>query len=208
MSLFGKKKKEGMKTWEESPDFSGIPKLPSLPRIEDYSNQSTYSQDLTHLPSIPSNSFGEKFSQSAVKEAFSVKKEGDEGLYADELPEIPSMEDQMMREPSVIPRLPYPRIESRAPLTREVESFNSTIKSPAVKGKKSEPVFIRIDKFEESLNVFEEAKQKISEIERMLEDIKELKETEEKELSNWEREMQHIKTQIERVDRDIFSKIE
>ena len=42
----------------------------------------------------------------------------------------------------------------------------------------------------------------------MLRDIKTIKEEEEKELEGWEKEIQTIKEQIEKVDKDIFSKIE
>ena len=95
----------------------------------------------------------------------------------------------------------------RKPLTKEIGR-----KIPAEprekKTVKAEPVFIRIDKFEEGLQVFEKAKEKISEMEKMLRDIKRIREEEEKELDFWENEIQKIKEQIEKVDRDIFSKIE
>ena len=74
--------------------------------------------------------------------------------------------------------------------------------------KKSGQVFIKIDKFEESLKIFELTKNKISEMEKLLEDIKELKEKEEKELDYWMAEIQTIKNQTEKVERDIFSKLE
>ena len=45
-------------------------------------------------------------------------------------------------------------------------------------------------------------------MEKLLEDIKELKEKEEKELSYWMAEIQTIKNQTEKVERDIFSKLE
>jgi len=73
---------------------------------------------------------------------------------------------------------------------------------------KSGQVFVKIDKFEESLKIFELTKNKIVEMEKMLEDIKELKEKEEKELDYWMAEIQTIKNQTEQVERDIFSKLE
>ena len=76
------------------------------------------------------------------------------------------------------------------------------------KVKKSGQVFVKIDKFEESLKIFELTKNKIVEMEKMLEDIKELKEKEEKELDYWMAEIQTIKNQTEKVERDIFSKLE
>ena len=42
----------------------------------------------------------------------------------------------------------------------------------------------------------------------MLKNVKKLKEEEEKELSDWEVDIQTTKEQIERVDKELFSKIE
>jgi len=42
----------------------------------------------------------------------------------------------------------------------------------------------------------------------MLRNIKHIKENEEKELKSWEEEIDTIKQQIEKVDKNIFSKIE
>ena len=88
----------------------------------------------------------------------------------------------------------------KKPFTEEMDSFKP------VKGI-TEPVFIRIDKFEEALKIFTDAKIKLSSVERILEDIKRVKEKEEKELLAWEDEMKTLKSQIEKIDRDIFSKI-
>ena len=71
-----------------------------------------------------------------------------------------------------------------------------------------EPIFIRLDKFEESLRILKETKEKVAEIEKMLEDIKKIREEESKELEFWEKEMQAIKSRFEKIDNDLFSKIE
>jgi len=92
------------------------------------------------------------------------------------------------------------------PLTREIGNFSSPLHKE--KYSKTEPIFIRIDKFEEGLKVFEKTKEKVIEIEKTLRDINKIKEAEEKELENWEEEIRDIKTHIEKVDQDIFSKIE
>ncbi|MCK5605767.1 hypothetical protein KAR91_27980, partial [Candidatus Pacearchaeota archaeon] len=72
----------------------------------------------------------------------------------------------------------------------------------------NEPVFIRIDKFEEALKIFRQTKEKAEEIEKMLYDIKKIKEEEDKELNFWENEAQAIKEQIEKIDSKLFSKLE
>ena len=69
-------------------------------------------------------------------------------------------------------------------------------------------MFIRVDKYEKALEVFEKSKKKVIEIEKMLKDVRALKEKEQKELEEWENEIQATKAQIERVDKELFSKIE
>jgi len=49
---------------------------------------------------------------------------------------------------------------------------------------------------------------KITEIEKMFRDIKEIKEKEERELEFWKEEIRNIKEKIERVDKNIFSKLD
>ncbi len=90
----------------------------------------------------------------------------------------------------------------------EEPKFNYKPDARNFKSKKKEPVFIRIDKFEESMKAFEKAKKEILEIERMLKDIMKTKEEEEKQLDSWSKDILKIKEQIDNVDRDIFSKLE
>lgn len=183
MGLFNKKKKEKKRVEIESlPD---LPRLPEFPKLDDEEPIK-----LHQLPSFPSNSFGTKFSQDTIKEAVAGKKEGFEAD-ADEF--LDEDEIRMMQEPL------------KKPLTEEVgdrisERFER-------KRSVAEPVFIRIDRFEEALKVFGQTKRKISEIERILEDIKRIKEKEDKELQSWENEVRSMRGQIEKIDRDIFSKI-
>jgi len=178
MGLFSKKKKK-----KEDISMSKLPKLPELPdlpRIEE--------ERLPQLPSFPSNQVGERFSQNAIKEAVTGREEVTED--ADE-----SVGTRMMQSPPI-------------PYSRDIEETPSEFKEAAKLVKKAEPVFIRIDKFEKILEVFEKEKKKVMDIEKMLKDIKKLKEKEDEELSKWEMEIQTTKEQIERVDKELFSKIE
>jgi len=169
------------------PEIPKLPDLPELPKLGDVEDR----DKLPQLPSFPASNLGEKFSQSAIKEAVTGKKEVMED--ADDFEE-----DQMMPIP--------PKIE--APRTRDIEDVPHGFKEAAKAVRKAEPVFVRIDKFEQSLKVFEKAKSKVMDIEKMLKDIKKLKEKEEEELNNWEKEIQTTKEQIERVDKELFSKIQ
>lgn len=192
MGLFKKKpKKEEIK--KRKPEPGKLPELPKLPEFPDF--ETDEKKELSKLPRFPNDSLGEKFSQNTIKEAVTGKKEEN-----DEVPEADEFvlrEEQMMRRPlgqSV-----------REPST---EPISATFREAAKKVKEIEPIFIRLDKFEESLHAFDKAKEQIKEIEKMLRNIKSLKEEEEKELHLWEREVQTTKQQIEKIDQDIFSKVE
>jgi len=146
-------------------------------------------ETLGKLPSIPISSLGEKFSQNLIKDAVNGKKEDKEVLDADEFENLEDEEEQMMQKP--------------------LKTFPSQIQSPMTNNtKRADTVFIRIDKFEESLNIFKGSQKKISEIEEILTEVKKVKEKEEREITDWENEIQNIKKQFEKIDRNIFSKIE
>lgn len=196
MGLF-KKEKAGEKREVKGgpPQLPELPKLPELTGTEEerglYSQSVNQppSQPINQLPKFPDNSLGEKFSQNTIKEAVAGEKEGDEGFDANDF----AGQMQMMQKPQ------------KSQFSREI---SLEPKEPETKHKKTDPVFIRLDKFEESMNLFKKAKKQLSEIETMLNNIRKLKNEEEKELELWEKEMQSVKTQIEKVDNDIFSKIE
>lgn len=189
MGLFKKKGPE--KSYSENQQ--GLPELPPIP---DYPN-------LSELPSLGDerdylnkNSFDNKFSQSAIKNAVigaPGEKEGRD-FSADES----NINWMMPRSPRVF--------------TKEIESSTKMPEmSPQTNFPRQtsiQPVFIRLDKFEESLHTFRKTKTQVTEIEKMLREIKRMKEEEEKELQYWEEQIQAIKNQIERVDKDIFSKVE
>ena len=188
MSLFGKNKK-GESIQNAKTEASSLPSLPELPELPELPSLDEEDKTIHQLPSFPSNSFGERFSRNAIKEAVSGKNEEFQG---------------------------YEKM--RKPLTREIPSdFRAPQKSmarvvpeefrEAATRVREEPIFIRIDKFEESLKTFEKIKDKIMEMDKMLRDTKNIKEEEEKELNSWEEEVQKIKGQIEKINRDIFSKV-
>jgi len=183
MGLFNKKKK----VKKEIPLLPDLPKLPELPKPDDEEKQ------IHKLPSLPPNSLGTKFSHDTIKDA--VAGEEEDELPADDFLDKDKM--RMMQEPA------------RKPLTEEIGEGMSPLKRLESEREKNiiEPLFIRIDRFEEALGIFNETKKKISEIDGVLGDIKKVKEKEENELKIWENEIASMKEQIEKVDKDIFSKI-
>jgi hypothetical protein len=211
MGLFSKKEKkeEKKEQYMKLPELPRLPELPSLENTDNFSksNSSMTRESLPQLPSFPNNSFGEKFSQNSIKEAVAGRKEVESEVDADDfvLPSLPEV--HMMQEPLKPMR------------TREVEEYQDEAeikhefrRTPSrieyTPSKREEPVFIRIDKFEESLKVFEETKMQIEEIEKMIKETKELKDKEDEELIHWETNIQLIKQKVEKVDKDLFSKIE
>ena len=192
MGWFGKKDKK--KKLENVPSLPEMPRLPELPKIGDDLD------DLPQLPSYPSNSLGEKFSHRIIKDVISGGKAGDEEVFkADE--SFPKNTEKMMRKPPMT--LAREISEEDTEILPKVKSQNSV----KIRTKETEPVFVRMDKFEESLEIFEKSKKKISEIEKYLVEIKRVREKEETELQEWENEIQTIKKQFEKIDNNLFSKI-
>jgi len=193
---------------DNNDEESSLPELPKILTIPKKVKEPQGTEKLPQLPSFPSNSFGDKFSQNAIKHAVSGEREVEED---EEEPEDVS---------NLLPRLPkrdlppseeiIGGIKIKRPLIQEIDA--PEIKERTIKQghrlKQIEPVFIRVDKFEEAMNLFLKAKKEISEIEHLLGETKKLKEKEEQELINWESEIKNIKQQIEKIDEDIFSKIE
>ncbi len=187
MGLFNKKK--GVKK-----EPSLLPNLPKLPELPELPKQDDEEKQIPRLPSFPSNSLGTKFSRTTIKEAVAGEKEDE--LPTDDFSDKDEM--RMMQGPA------------RKPLTEEIgKEMPSRLKKLESGREESitEPIFIRIDRFEEALKIFNEMKKKISEIERVLGDIGKVKEKEDNELKIWEDEIRSMKEQIEKVDKDIFSKI-
>ncbi|MEK6906283.1 MAG: hypothetical protein AABW81_01540 [Nanoarchaeota archaeon] len=186
--------------------------LPELPRLPDFPNPPEMEDDnftpkIHQLPSFPANSIGEKFSQNTIKEAVTGKKEVEEVLRTDDFADI-DKNIRMMEEPQEASNrgeLPFIRKENKHIMSKKApDEFKEAIQ----KIKNIQPVFIRIDKFEEGLNNLEKTRVQISEIEKMLKDIQKIKEEEEQELTLWENEINSAKEKIEKIERDIFSKIE
>lgn len=217
MGWFNKKEEKKMEMPKNS--LPELPKLPDLPPLN--KNKEMHNQ----LPKIPNNSFGESFSHSSIKEAVTREsknnlpegRKGEKGFGANDFA-TPKKSPQMMPKPKPLAR------EFNVPRTEEIEddetdfdfepetnfvedeTFESDEKeySPM----KKEPVFVRIDKFEDALKTFDKTKKEIAEIEKVLSDITDVRSDEEKELESWKNSLIKIKEQIDKVDSDIFSKVE
>ncbi len=200
MGWFSKKeeKKKGV-----APSNSNLPNLPRLPDL-DFPKESP-TKDISQLPSFPNNFTGEKFSRNTIKEAVGGKEENEEDdMFPQETPEPKPI---FHKPPTLLPRPQqnnfHKELEVKKPLIRK--SLHSQKQSSK---EKQEPLFVRIDKFEESLDNLEEVKKQIVEIEKLLVETKELKEKEGAELDEWQNEIKSVKEKVEKIDTEIFSKMD
>ena len=184
------------------PELPELPELPPLPEIGQKQNfpktqelDEKKFQEIHQLPSIPNNSFGNKFSQNTIKEAISGGDRGEREEIADDFEE-----ENFMEMPKEIQKMPKP-------LNKSIKQFEEEPRTQIDFKKEPGPVFIRLDKFEESQELFDQTREQISEIEKLLKNVKEIKTKEEETLQMWERDLQKIKDKIEKVNQDLFSKI-
>ena len=204
MGLFSKKevRKDSARPVSELPR---LPNLPDFPEI-DYDSQS-----ISRLPSFPSSSLGTKFSQDTIKDAISGEEEDDEFPQLEDFPEDLEAPQKPMKRPFPMDfRKGLDKREiASLPKKSQFKEFQEVDSNDEFRKERNfvEPVFIRIDKFEEALKIFNDTRKKLSEVEETLKDIRRVKEKEEEELQFWESEIKNLKGKIEKVDKDIFSKI-
>lgn len=71
-----------------------------------------------------------------------------------------------------------------------------------------EPIFVKIEKFEDALANFEEIKKRMHESFELLDKIKRTRGKEEEEIDAWEKEIEEIKSKILDIDKKLFSRVE
>ncbi len=209
MAWFGKKqeKKELLPNLPES----NLNELPRLHEFKDNLSPITLQneQKENQLPPLPNTNTNNEFNQQAIKQA----------VTSNEMQKS-NFTPMIHEEPLPPPNLPPPELKSEPiraeptqmieenyiPKTIELTHKTQGFAKPSTK--KIEPVYIRLDKFETTVQTFEEIKNKITEIEKLLVKTKDIKEREEKELEEWEREIEIIKSRIDSIDKNIFNKLD
>ncbi|MCK5449991.1 hypothetical protein KAI32_03940 [Candidatus Pacearchaeota archaeon] len=73
--------------------------------------------------------------------------------------------------------------------------------------KKTEPIFVRIDKFQLAQKNLEQIKERVKEIESILGKIKDIKSREEAELNGWTEDVEKIKSQLSEIDSSVFDQL-
>ncbi|MFA7707506.1 MAG: hypothetical protein WCX73_01005 [Candidatus Pacearchaeota archaeon] len=196
MSWFKKKEKQI--------ENEEMPELPELPSPDEFS-----------LPELPKSN--NSFLAKLQKPGFNAES------YNSQLPELPELKKENNFHPTVIrqekinpnqamQRSQFEKIENKQrqeaiQMNKPIE-IEETISRPNKSSRGTEPVYVRLDKFETSLQSIEEIKKKISEVEEILRKTKEIKQKEEQELELWEKEINIIKSRIDSIDKTIFNKFD
>ena len=217
---------------EKVPEIPPAPQLPSIPEPPiSQTSEKKEMLDLPELPSFPANKRNETLNNEIVKSAVSDAPEDNEvvvdmpsedGFHNEEsdhesnLPALPSLP-----LPSSIPRLPpkiLPPTQSSAPIRRipnlpqQFQERRTLELSPSIKNqtpitKQLEPVFVRIDKFQEAQKDFSKIQKDVQEIESTLRKVKDIKADEEAQLSAWTQDLEKIKSRLSEIDNNIFNKL-
>jgi len=200
--MFGhkKEKKEGI----------GLPDLP-LPQLnnlqfsksnpidvsstKDDSDNETQERPHT-LPTFPSAPNNESFNHSAIKDAVNSSYP----------PESPDTESMIKTPPQMKTRVR--EMDEWQPESHMQRTFTPPpVERPAPKRESTEPIFVRIDKFESARNSLDSIEESIKEIEKMIGNVREIKKQEEDEIMAWEKDIEQIKARLSNINENIFGKI-
>lgn len=219
------------------PQLPRLPDLPELPEINEPKLEEPIHQLPSFPTNAIGDRFTRETIKEVVNpprktsndyDSFAWGKKGEKVFDADDFSQISTKERMMQSKPEFKPQMKQQEFKQKnweTPRVKEISTREISQIKPMHKEseeheiekehyeqtssiRKNEPVFIRIDKFEASLKIFEKVKKQITEIEKSLKDIEDIKLEEEKQLATWKSEIIKIKEQIEKVDRDIFSNIQ
>ncbi len=220
---------------EKVPEIPPAPQLPSIP--EPPISQTPEKKEMPELPELPTFPVGKKnesLNNEIVKSAVSDAPEDNEvvvdmpsedGVHNNtELPIPPVPTPTTSATLPAIPQLPpkttpqLPPTQSSTPVPPIQSSIHQTpekrtlelspsIQHPTSKTKQIEPVFVRIDKFQEAQKDFDKIQKDVQEIESTLRKVKDIKADEEEQLSSWTKDLEKIKSRLSEIDINIFNKL-
>jgi len=197
MSWFSNKKENTKTTLPELPDFQDSPESTNkILMQEGYSEQEIV--PLTNIETSPLPPLPNFQNQEQIKPA--IQKQNNQEMQISNFAPLPQLNDYEKTPVKPVILSPItPRIQPPEKLNQE-QSYKSS-------SKKTEPIYIKLDKFETTVQTFEEIKDKIGEIEKLLVKTKEIKAEEEKELEEWEKEIHIIKSRLDSIDKTVFKDI-
>ena len=118
--------------------------------------------------------------------------------------QVPSHDEEMtiskfppkMPEPQAEPEIPTPKFSTPMPPAKKVLTKSS-----------SEPVFVKISKFQTASRDLEAVKTSLAEVESTLKEFKQVKLKEDKEVELWTQQIEAVKEKLSSIDSLIFNKI-
>lgn len=227
---FAKKKEESSLNQQNNPlpDLPDLPEVPqnppntfTIPAEKDFSPSKNKPVTLPALPAFPNSSTANRVSRDAIKSALApsppptppVLQTVSPKPYTQEIEEDmtkfiePSghfriessdsdreSDDSRQKEAEEEVSIPLP--EPRIPI-RKVERVSST-----------QPIFIRLDKFQNSAKNIHEIKRNVSEVESYLASIKEVRDKEGREILEWEHLISETKSKLENIEKTLFSTLD
>jgi hypothetical protein len=176
-----------------------IPKAPSIPDLPELENK----KELPELPSFPNNTLNEGFNREIVKSAVN-----DDSSYSNSS-EVEVNVEELPREfklDALPPQNQFPpRMQSS--IMNDLMSSQPLRQSPKKEEDSNKPIFVRIDRFNESKKEFEDIKKTVKEIENTLRKLKENKSKEDTEIMNWTINLEDVKAKLAEIDSNIFNKL-
>ena len=222
---------------ESVPEIPPALKLPELPKnLQNQQNNvnSNQTEERTAhlLPELSKTSLGENLNHEIVKSAVSDDESSGEKEVngVQELPRNfkfqqpressipPAPEQAPEQQQSESPGIPSIPAKPQEPRTLEMHGQEHTYAPgqgiqappaphPHAKRPVNEPVFVRIDKFQESKKSFDDIRKKLKNIEQVLGKIKDIKLKEDQEVALWTEDLEKLKIRLDEIDTDIFNKI-
>src|SRR3989344_5398271 len=159
------------------PDSNELPRLPdlALPKKE---NDAFVPSLSNYLPTLPEPNISTTVHNDMQKSRFDVPPEKSVMM----IPESKAI------RPSIMPSF-EPVTEQKAP--PKISASMAPSKFETKKSKTAEPIYVRLDKFQETQDSIREIKEKLEEIE----------------INEWEREAQLIKSKLNAIDSNLFSSL-
>ena len=190
MGFFSKEK-------EKVPELPVLPNPPVIPQVP--------KKETKELPELPHTNFGENLNQKMVKSAIN------DSSMDENIEQLPKNFKLGEKEVDLIPVVPQEPIISKEEITPMIHE-KKTLELPAdveVKHltEKSEPIFVRIDKFQQADKDFTEIKRMVKDIGETQKKIKDIKIKEDAEISGWSHEIEKVKARLEEIDSDIFGRL-
>lgn len=189
---------------------------------------------LPELPSFPVGPSNDGFNQEIVKSAVGdelgdsesfVSADSSVSIKDSGIPSLPRS-----RSSSRLPGFPSTSVERFSPSLGSLEAVSpsvsvdssslpsmevpsepvSSFSPPMLSSSQvavSEPIFVRLDKFQDSQRIFKEIRETVEEIENVLGKIKSVRSKEENELNGWTKEVESLKQKLSEIDSEIFNQI-